>query len=95
MVCSFNSYAGWSTTMDAKVVKVTAHVDRYIIHTTITDANCNGKFYWLTTTETSKEMLSMAMMALASQMTVAVVYDENPTSCSWAGDFMTHISVAQ
>ena len=61
----------------------------------MTDSNCNGKFFWLVDSPTSKEILSIAMMAMAGQMDVSVVFNENITVCNWAGDEITHISVSR
>ena len=97
LLASFQASAKWSTTTEAKVTNVTSHVDRHIIQTSISDANCGGKFYWLidSSNPSSKDMLSIALVALTTQLNVYIVFDETVTTCHWAGDEATHISITK
>jgi len=87
------AFAKWSPrgTIDS----VYSHNGFHVVVTTINDNPCGtpGKFWWPADDPDAKDMLSLALTALASQKEVAFVYNENTPNCSWNGQLATHLVI--
>ena len=91
---SSNTYAAW--TSQGEVVEVMSHNGAVVLRTKITDSPCGGagSFWWPTTDDDSKDMLSIALAAMMAGKKVAVVYIEGAANCNYGSSaLMTHIRV--
>lgn len=92
---SSSAIAKW--TGSGTINQVYSHNGFHIIQTSIAENPCgtNGKFYWPTSDDDAKDMLSISLAALMAQKKVNVVFDENLPTCLWGGTLSTHISISK
>jgi hypothetical protein len=95
LVLPIVALAGWTT--PGVVDGVYSHEGAHYITTTITDNPCGtpGKFWWPTSDPDSKDMLAIAMTALAADKNVGVFHNPAAPSCANGAQLATMIYVAR
>jgi len=93
LIISPSAFAKWSG--QGTIESVYSHNGYHIIHTTISDNTCGsaGKFYWPTSDDDAKDMLSIALTAFTTSKRVSVVYNETTPDCKWGGEKSTHLAI--
>lgn len=96
-VSSLSFASKWSTV--GSVNHVLSHDGYHIVITSINEGACDtlGKFYWPTSDADAKDMLSIALTALSTQMKVKFYYSEDVADCKFGNTsaLATHMQISR